>query len=187
MAPELTLYVDAAGSCRWVMTAWVALCEKRLPFTERVLDLTRGEQRAAGYLARSLTGTVPALEHDGRLITESLAIAEYLAETFRYPDYPRLFAADLGERARLRQLMSWLRAAAPDAGELIRVAGLALAGGRATVCSEWSIADADLAFALAAARAGGATLPAALATFVEREHARESVQRWLARPRLSPG
>ena len=167
MTATLTLHVDAAATCRWVPTARAALRIKQLPFSERALDLARGDQRQPDFVSRSLTATVPALEHDGRIITESLAIAEYLAECFPFPAHPRLFPPDLGERARARQLMLWLRCAPeatrPDA--LVAMAERAL-GDRGTVASSWCIADTDLAYALAHAQAAGLELPASLAHHV---------------------
>ena len=171
MTAALTLYVDAAASCRWVPIARVALRVKQLPFVERALDLSSGDQHQPDFVARSLTATVPALEHDRRIITESLAITEYLAERFPFPAHPRLFPADLGERARARQLMLWLRSAAPGPDALLAMATRAL-GDRATVCSSWCIADSDLALALAQAHDAGAGLPAALAALVTREQLR---------------
>lgn len=52
------------------------------PFDLHVLDLKKGEQREAAYLAVNPMGKVPALEHDGRLITEVGAICFYLADMF---------------------------------------------------------------------------------------------------------
>jgi maleylacetoacetate isomerase len=45
------------------------------------VDLFKGEQKAAAHLARNPQGLVPALEIDGVLLTQSLAILEYLNET----------------------------------------------------------------------------------------------------------
>ena len=44
------------------------------PYELHVLDLKKGEQRRADYLAVNPMGKVPALEHDGVLITEVGAI-----------------------------------------------------------------------------------------------------------------
>jgi len=44
-----------------------------------------GEHRRADYLALNPQGFVPALEHDGELLTQSLAIIEYLDEVFPNP------------------------------------------------------------------------------------------------------
>ncbi len=47
-----------------------------------VLDLTKNEQRAPAYLAINPMGKVPALLHDGALVTEQPAIFIYLADLF---------------------------------------------------------------------------------------------------------
>lgn len=63
-------------------------------------SLPRSEQRAAAYLAINPQGLVPALElEDGSVLTQSLAICEWLEET--YPNPPLLPGSAL-ERARIR-------------------------------------------------------------------------------------
>ncbi len=52
------------------------------PYELRVLDLKAGEQRTPAYLAINPMGKVPALEHEGALITEVGAICLYLADAF---------------------------------------------------------------------------------------------------------
>ena len=44
-----------------------------------------GEHKRADYLAINPQGFIPALEHDGALITQSVAIIEYLEEMFPTP------------------------------------------------------------------------------------------------------
>jgi len=48
----------------------------------QLLDLTKNEQRAPGYLAVNPMGKVPAILHDGALVTEQPAIFIYLADLF---------------------------------------------------------------------------------------------------------
>jgi len=48
----------------------------------QVLDLTGNEQRAPAYLAINPMGKVPAILHDGALVTEQPAIFIYLADLF---------------------------------------------------------------------------------------------------------
>jgi len=45
-----------------------------------VLDLRHGEQRKDGYLAVNPMGKVPAIVHDGALVTEQGAVYAYLAD-----------------------------------------------------------------------------------------------------------
>jgi maleylacetoacetate isomerase len=68
---------------------------------ERVpVDLLAGENRRAPHLARNPQGLVPALQIDGLMLTQSLAILEYLDETRG----AGLLPADPAGRARVRAL-----------------------------------------------------------------------------------
>ncbi|WP_431271026.1 maleylacetoacetate isomerase [Dankookia sp. P2] len=78
----------------------IALNLKGLEAERRIRHLRRGEQRAADYLALNPQGLVPALVlADGTVLTQSLAICEYLDET--HPD-PPLLPRDPVLRARSR-------------------------------------------------------------------------------------
>jgi len=52
------------------------------PYTLALVNLRKGEQRSEGYAAIHPLGKVPALEIDGQIIVESLAICLYLADAF---------------------------------------------------------------------------------------------------------
>lgn len=52
-----------------------------IEFVSVPVDLPTGAQRSPEHLARNPQGLVPALEIDGLLLTQSLAILEYLNET----------------------------------------------------------------------------------------------------------
>jgi maleylacetoacetate isomerase len=58
-----------------------------------------GQHNAPAYREINPQAMVPTLEHDGRLITQSLAICEYLDEI--HPE-PPLLPGDAVERARIR-------------------------------------------------------------------------------------
>ena len=59
----------------------IALEHLGIPYRKVPIDLLKGEQRAENYRAMNPQGLVPTLEIDGRVLTQSLAIIEYLAET----------------------------------------------------------------------------------------------------------
>lgn len=80
----------------------IGLNLKGLAWESVALDLRAGAQRAPAYLARNPQGLVPALElADGTLLTQSLAILEWLEET--HPAPPLLPAEPLA-RARVRAI-----------------------------------------------------------------------------------
>ena len=62
----------------------IALHLKGLDFTTVPVHLVRhgGEQRAEAYRQLNPQGLVPVLEHDGHVLTQSMAICEYLDECF---------------------------------------------------------------------------------------------------------
>jgi maleylacetoacetate isomerase len=76
----------------------IALNLKGLQYETRSYKLRAGEQRASDYLALNPAGLVPTLEADGLVITQSLAIVDYLDAT--RPE-PRLIPSDPAERARV--------------------------------------------------------------------------------------
>lgn len=79
-----------------------ALNLKGLDYEYVAYALRKGENRTAAYLGLNPAGLVPALElDDGTVLTQSLAIIEWLDET--YPN-PPLLPADTGGRARVRSL-----------------------------------------------------------------------------------
>ena len=79
----------------------IALNLKGLAYEPAFVHLAKGEQHKAEYLALNPQGLVPALVDEGHLLTQSLAIIEYLEET--HPEPPLLPKDPLG-RARVRSL-----------------------------------------------------------------------------------
>lgn len=79
----------------------IALALKGLRYDKVAIDLSAGAQLAEDYRAINPQGLVPALEEDGLLICQSLAIVEYLEET--HPE-PPLLPGHPEDRARIRAL-----------------------------------------------------------------------------------
>ena len=78
----------------------IALNLKGLAYRQAPVSLVKAEQRSADFLALNPQGLVPALQDGEVLLTQSLAICEYLDDA--YPDTVQLLPADPVLRARVR-------------------------------------------------------------------------------------
>ena len=85
MTADLTLYADSRFMSPYVMSVFVTLLEKQIPFQLQVVDLEANENRADAYARLSLTHRVPTIVHDGLHLSESSAITEYFEEAFPAP------------------------------------------------------------------------------------------------------
>jgi glutathione S-transferase len=168
----IVLHIESKWMSPYVFACFVTLREKGIPFEVAELDSAKGETKATDYLAQTITGRVPALVHDGFGVAESSAIVEYLEDAF--PE-PHVLPANPRDRARCRQIMSWLRsdetaplreerptstmfytradkplseAAKASATKLVEVASRLVRADRPNLFDAWSIADAELAFIL---------------------------------------
>jgi maleylacetoacetate isomerase len=74
---------------------------KGIPYDYVSINLMKGESRQPSYEALNPQGRVPALEDNGRLIPQSMAICEYLEETHPHPP---ILPSDPYGRARVRAL-----------------------------------------------------------------------------------
>jgi maleylacetoacetate isomerase len=101
LSPTLTLYGYWRSSA--VYRVRIALNLKALDYHYQPLHLLRdgGEQHGADYRALNPQQLIPCLLDGDRAITQSLAIMEYLDETF--PE-PALLPSDSRGRARVREL-----------------------------------------------------------------------------------
>ncbi|MFQ5346517.1 MAG: glutathione S-transferase family protein [Rhodothalassiaceae bacterium] len=80
----------------------LVLEEKAIPWQSHPIDLTAFEHLTPEYQGIHPKGVVPALVHDGTLITESHDIIQYLDDHF---DGPRLMPGSPEEAARIRPWM----------------------------------------------------------------------------------
>ncbi|MGH7793706.1 MAG: maleylacetoacetate isomerase [Candidatus Binatia bacterium] len=81
----------------------IALNLKGLSYEQAPIHLRRGggEQLGAAYKAINPQALVPALEDNGKILTQSLAIIEYLEE--KHPD-PALLPSDPADKALVRSM-----------------------------------------------------------------------------------
>ena len=97
----LTLYTYWRSSAAYRVR--IALNLKGLSFKSIPVHLVRqgGEQRGEAFRTVNPQGLVPVLLHEGNVLTQSMAICEYLDERF---DEYLLLPADPLERARVRSM-----------------------------------------------------------------------------------
>lgn len=95
----MQMYDYYRSSCAYRVR--IALAIKQLSYSSIKIDLTQAEQHAPIYQQYNPQGLVPTLLDDDRILTQSLAIIEYLDEC--YPD-PPLLPATAYERAQVRSL-----------------------------------------------------------------------------------
>lgn len=204
---ELTLFAESEWVSPWVFHAMVALEEKRLPYRLETVPLPIPADKKKKLADKAILGKVPVLVHGDVWITESLAISEYLNE--RFPAPPRILPADLVERTRARQVMSWLRTslgalreerptstvfgrptsnpltdkAKAEADELVRIAGRFISPGQATtkttMFGDWCVADADLTLNLMRLVHNDDPVPTHIVEYVLAQWQRPSVRKFL--------
>jgi glutathione S-transferase len=207
----LTLYVDRFWISPYALSSYVALKEKGLPFDVQEVGLDRRDHHEPAYQQASITGRVPSLRHGDFWLSESSAIAEYLAETFPFPKHPRIFPEDLRQRGRCRQIMAWVRSdlmpireerptttlfyerantpLSPEgeraAERLLRAAALLIPDGRTTLFDTWCIADADFGLMLQRLNLNGHPLPPKVKAYAEAQWQRPSVRSFIERERAA--
>lgn len=98
---SLDFYYLSGSPFAWKI--WLALEHKRIEYTLRVLSVDTGDLKTPAYRAINPHGKVPAIVHDGFVLYESSAIAEYLEEAFPDSGAP-LWPADPRLRAVGRRL-----------------------------------------------------------------------------------
>jgi glutathione S-transferase len=204
--PNVTLWSDACFFSPYVMSVFVALSEKGVPFSMQHVDLASQQHLEYAFGEISLTRRVPALQIDDFLLSESSAIAEYLEERFPAPEYERLYPKDREKRARAREIQAWLRSdflpirqqrptevlfadekfpaltadAQASAQKLFDAVERRLSPGQQNLFGEWSIADTDLAVMINRLALHGDPLPDRVADYAHFQWQRASVQLWLS-------
>ncbi len=93
----------------WSLRGWLIVKLAGIAFDEEIIFLRKPDTREK-ILRHSPAGKVPALIEDGRVIWDSLAIGEYLAESF--PDRG-LWPGDPAARARARAVTAEMHSGFP--------------------------------------------------------------------------
>jgi glutathione S-transferase len=212
MADELVLYGNEGWTSPYVFSAFVALREKGLPFTMKLVSLERQEHQRPAYRDPSITGRVPALRHGDFWLAESSAIDEYLEDAFPPPRHPRLYPVDARARARVRMVQALVRSdflpvraerstsqlflgeeprplspeARAAAERLCRIAAALIPDARAHVAGRFTPADADLSLMLMRLVNAGDPVPPHLAAWARRIWSRPSIRTWLVNTRAGP-
>jgi glutathione S-transferase len=205
----LTLYSDSFSISPYAFSVFVALEEKGVPYALKTVSLADKAHQRPEYKESSLTGRIPAIDHDGFWLAESAAIVDYLEEVFPAPQYRRALPEAPRERARARMVMHWVRSdlmpvreersthtmfyeraeqplsaeGQAAAARLIEIASRLLPEGATSLFGAWCQADSDLAFMLQRLLLNGHDVPKKLRAFVEAQWARPSVQKWVGHKR----
>jgi glutathione S-transferase len=106
VTPEFTLVIGNKNYSSWSLRGFLAARLAGVPFDEVLVRLSEPGSKAA-LLEHSPAGKVPVLKHGARVIWDSLAIIEYLAEIC--PD-AGLWPADPGARAHARSICAEMHA-----------------------------------------------------------------------------
>lgn len=100
------LFIGNKNYSSWSLRPWLALKKTGLPFREEAI-LLRQDATKASILRHSPSGKVPALIHGDIIVWESLAICEYLAESFPAAG---LWPSERAARAHARAISSEIHA-----------------------------------------------------------------------------
>lgn len=126
-----TLYVANKNYSSWSLRPWILMRELDIPFDEQVRPFNDGPTLAFGDVSPS--GRFPCLVDGDTVVWDSLAIAEYLAET-----HPQVWPADRMARAFARSASAEMHSGFPHLRNIcgmnvgIRVELAAISDGLAT-------------------------------------------------------
>lgn len=96
---SLTLIIGEKSYSSWSLRAWLMLKHLGVPFEETTIPLYTPGSRDAVRVLGGQTGQVPVLADGDVVIWDTLAILEYLHES-----YPAVWPGDRAARARARSL-----------------------------------------------------------------------------------
>lgn len=207
---SMKLYLDDLYLSPYTYSVHTALREKDLPFETVEVSFEKGRVVTSAFRNLTPTDLIPALEDGGWVLSESLAILEYLDE--RYPASP-IFPAGLRERVQARTLLSWYRCgfhalrkerstetifyagivrpegplsteAREEVADWMRfLDGIRKPGAEFLFEGRWTIADSETALMLQRLIRNGETVDADWRAYAERLWRRPSVREFVDRER----
>ncbi|MBX2847003.1 MAG: glutathione S-transferase family protein [Acidiferrobacterales bacterium] len=77
----MQLIIGNKNYSSWSLRAWLLLTEHKIPFEEVRETLCQADSKTR-LLQHSATGLVPVLRDQGLIVSDSLAICEYISETY---------------------------------------------------------------------------------------------------------
>jgi glutathione S-transferase len=102
----MLLIIGNKNYSSWSFRPWIAMKVAGISFEERVISLNDPDFKRA-IASVSKNGRVPAIDDDGVHVWESLAVLEYLAETF---PQAKLWPLDVQARAHARAIAAEMHA-----------------------------------------------------------------------------
>lgn len=100
---RVTLYRDTAAWCPYCQKVWLLLEEKRIPFKVEKINMRSYGDKPASFLKKVPGGLLPAIELDGRLMTDSLPIMQVLDMSF--PEGPQMVPKDSEKLEQANELL----------------------------------------------------------------------------------
>ena len=204
------LYIGNKNYSSWSMRPWVLMKQAGIAFEEvmvRFDSFDADSKFKHTILKINPTGTVPVLKDGDIVVYDTLAICEYLAET--YPE-KKLWPADRTRRAQARSACAEMHAGfgslrthcpvnieadlrqqgqlilrnhpgvRTDLDRLVQLwSGLLEAHGGPMLFGEFSIADAYFAPVCTRIRTYGLPVPAPISAFIDRVLALPGVKAWI--------
>jgi glutathione S-transferase len=201
---QLILVIGNKAYSSWSLRPWLLMKHTGIDFTEKRISLYAVDAKQ-NILEHSAAGKVPVLKEGDLTIWDSLAICEYLAETF--PN-KHLWPADVAARAHARSISAEMhsgftnvrnqmpmnvrrelpgRGKTPEvAAEVARIEAIwnecrtRNANGGAFLFGAFSIADAMYAPVASRFRTYGIALRGAAAGYIDTMLALPAMQKWIA-------
>lgn len=207
----LKLYIGNKNYSSWSMRPWVLMTQAGIPFEEVMVRFGSDFSSADSAFKQAVlpvnpAGTVPFLVDGDIVVSDTLAIAEYLAESF--PE-KALWPADKARRAQARSACAEMHAGfrairghcgmnieaelasqgrllmrdrADVRADLARLValwgGLLAQHGGPMLLGDFSIADAYFAPMASRLKTYALPVPPAIAAYVDRVHALPAVKAW---------